>query len=630
MLARLRLEISSLVPPLLWTGLYLGLIVGPLARPHLGIPGLVLVGLLPLLPLPVLVRWSGRLRQESLFLLVRHLSHAALLYLVVGTQLNLRVLAGSTLLPDNLRANAWCAVGCLFVAALPALLERRPRLLRWAAVLSVLVWLGVTAALLRSSESLEQAARRAPGTAPVTPLRHNTPPESHNLLLIVVDTLRADRLGFMGNPTVQTPQLDALAAGATVYPDAVSAAPWTLSSFATLLTGRSPTFHQAHPLRDALGTDLKGGRFGIQPLRRDIPTLAEALQAAGYETAFIGTNPYLSRINGLDRGFGHFDVRLRTVERYAALLAGLSRVGLHPLEPLDPCFDAQTMTTRGLDWLTRSHPRPFFLLLHYMDPHWPYEPPPPYDDGAGQLDQPVPPISRLSRRYDAEVAGLDGAVGRLLSGLSAAGLAENTVVVLTADHGEAFGEHGSWVAWEEKPGTVEGASSRAILHGHTQYQELLHVPFVLRLPGGEGRIDPRIMRGVDVMPTLLALAGAPAPEGLEGKAGGIAFGEGAVLTESTLSGYEKKSWREGGYKLIWKAGYPAGEELELYNLQRDPGEKQNLIAGERARAEELRGHLEAYLAALRSKTPPPDAGRDPARALPPEEAARLKALGYVQ
>ena len=386
-----------------------------------------------------------------------------------------------------------------------------------------------------------------------------------NVLLLSVDTLRPDALGWVGgrNPT---PHLDALAAGGFRFPGAVSPAPLTLPAHASMLTGLLP---RRHGVRDN-GQLLPAGGAAGGP-----STLAEALAGRGWATAAFVSGFPLAAGFGLDRGFDRYDDEFSAgrgdrLERPAAATA-----------------------EAALAWAPTA-PEPWFLWVHFYDPHDPYEPPP-------GLARPGP-----RGAYDGEVIAVDRAVGTLREGLAAAAKAP-FLTMFAADHGESLGEHGE------------------ATHGFFVYQSTVAVPLVFHQPGrvtpGESAAAARL---IDVAPTVLDLLGLPAWEGIDG-----------VTLAPLLAGREQQpppayvesrrpwlSYRwaplaaviDGGWKLI------AAPRPELYDLTADPGETENLIDRERRRARALQTELRAI-----EERPAAAA----ATADDPETLARLRALGYA-
>jgi len=393
-----------------------------------------------------------------------------------------------------------------------------------------------------------------------------------NVLLITIDTLRADRLGCYGYAQASTPTLDALAARGVRFATAVTHVPLTGPSHASILTGLTPL---GHGFRD-------NGGF-VLPAR--VGTAAEAFGQAGYQTgAFVSGFP-LDRRFGLNRGFETYDDHLprgndrrRTpyVERFA-----------------DATTDA------ALRWIDKSasgpHPKPFLAWVHYYDPHAPYEPP-------GDLAERF-----RGSPYDGEIAFVDRQIARLLAALEKAGSLGRTLVLVTADHGESLGDHG------------EGT------HGLFVYDATLRIPWIMAGPGiGAGRVTTTVARGIDVFPTLLDYAGLPARPDIEGRslrpaAEGREMADAPVYAESLYPEREYgwaplHAWRTAQFKFI-EAPRP-----ELYDLATDANEAADRVTQDPARAGELRTKLHA---ALSRAVPSADAAVDP------ETAERLAALGYV-
>jgi choline-sulfatase len=383
-----------------------------------------------------------------------------------------------------------------------------------------------------------------------------TPPPS--VLLVTIDTLRADRLGAYGDARARTPAMDRLARAGVVFEAAYAPAPITLPSHTTLMTGLIPPRH-----------GVRGnGSFALGPGPR---TLAEALKARGLRTAaFVGAFP-LARRFGLARGFDHYDDAL---ERAA---------GLH-FEFPERRGDRVVAAARA--WLSHQ-PGPVFVWVHLYDPHAPYDPPVAF---------------RETDPYRGEIAFADSAVADLLLAWDAR--TGPSLVVLTADHGEAFGEHG-----EES-------------HSLFVYDTTLHVPLILRGVGvPAGRRIGSAVGLVDVAATVADLAAATGLPGrsLRGEWSKSPLPRPALYAESLAPQLEfgwsdLRAWRDGRYKLI-RAPRP-----ELYDLARDPGETTNLFSREPERARQMAEAMDAVLA-RESRTPVK---------LDPEAAERLRSLGYVQ
>ena len=356
--------------------------------------------------------------------------------------------------------------------------------------------------------------------------------EGASVLLVTIDTLRADRVGAYGGKGARTPNLDALAARGILFEEAVASTPLTLPSHSTILSGLEPP---RHGVRD-------NGTY-VFPEGRG--TLATLLKARGYATgAFVGAY-VLDRRFGLARGFDHYDDLIERRAEGASVLESERRC--------DAVVDAAAA------WIGRQ-PEPFLAWVHLYDPHAPYDPPPPYR-GSGN-----------GRPYDGEVAYTDSCVGRLVAAAEGRG---RLVVLVVADHGEALGEHGE------------------LTHGFFVYQSTLRVPLILAgagVPRGERRRGPA--RTADVTPTLLTLLGVPVPAGVDGADLGSRSADRPMYAETfyprSMGWAPLHSMREGPLKYI-EAPRP-----ELYDLDADPAESRDLAAARPADAARLRGALAAF------------------------------------
>ncbi len=395
------------------------------------------------------------------------------------------------------------------------------------------------------------------------------PERSPDVVLLTVDTLRADAPGFAGNTAVETPVLDRLAEQGRVFPRAHAHNVVTLPSHANILTGLYP---YQHGIRDN-----SGFRLG-----ESVPTLATALREAGYATAaFVAAFPLDSQF-GLDRGFEVYD------DRYPE--------GSDPTEFTLPERRGDEVVAAALEWWRRKRGRRRFLWVHVFDPHAPYAPPEPF----------------ASRYRDAPYLGEVAATDAFLAPLLEPFLDHReppAVIAFTADHGEALGDHGE------------------LTHGLFAYEPTLAVPLVLWGPGVAPGRDARPARHVDLMPTLIEAAGAAVPDGLPGRS---LLGDPESLPAirppsyfEALSANLNRGWAplrgliRDGRKLV------ALPLPELYDLTRNPGETENLIDVERRAARTL-------LAALPvESTWPPARGVRPPGEVSPETAARLGSLGYL-
>lgn len=422
-----------------------------------------------------------------------------------------------------------------------------------------------------------------------------------NLLLIVVDTLRADHTTPQGYPRDTTPALERLASEGVRVEVAYAPTATTGPTHAALFTGRYPR--------------SVGVRRNAVVLAAEHTTLAERLAAAGWETAAVVSSFVLHRKFGFDQGFASYD---DDFDPRGATLHERSYEG----HAVPRGFDRRATETsdRALAWLDAraADAPPFFLFLHYFDPHGPYVAPIEY-----QRRFPYPehgsPREKALAIYDAEVAYTDAEIGRVLAGLAERRLAANTFVVVTADHGEGLFDHGY------------------LFHDVHLYEEAVRVPLLFRGPGlPPGRVLAGPVLLLDLLPTLLDLLGAPAPDvALPGRSLVAALrGEEEldpdrelVLERRIFSSHRVGNIRVEGEKLAirkrrWKySEAPEEAARALYDLARDPGERRNLVDRDPERAAELA----ASLAAWRRRTP---AAAQPGE-VAPEDRAHLEALGYA-
>jgi arylsulfatase A-like enzyme len=460
-------------------------------------------------------------------------------------------------------------------------------------------------------------------------------PERPNVVLLVIDTLRADHLGCYGYFRPTSPAIDAFARDAVLFEHAYSQSSWTKPATASLLTSRYPSMHQMW---------REEGRLADSET-----TLAEALRAGGYATALLSGNPWVSPEYGFDQGVDHFvSVYDERFARVTLLMNVLKRMNLaidrqaRAYNHLKMLVQGELSTTArderldaaAFPWLEANKDRPFFLYMQYMSPHHPYDPPPPYDRFVPDRSiTPVTwypkksyfvfehgePLSEPQRqdmiaRYDGDILFADTMVGRLLEELRRLDLLERTVVIITADHGEEFYDHQNWG------------------HGQSVYDELIHVPLIVRLPGEapRGRRITQPVMSVDLMPTLLALTRTAPPADLAGRSlvpalrGGDSMPASEAYSELIYTYGGARALVEDHEKLVTKT---QSEETrrELYDVAADPHEQQDLVARRRADGDALAGRM----AAVQTW-----AGQRVAQATDAhvgvETTDRLKALGYVQ
>jgi arylsulfatase A-like enzyme len=384
-----------------------------------------------------------------------------------------------------------------------------------------------------------------------------------NLLFVVVDTLRADHLGVYGHPRPTSPQLDRFAREAAVFEQAHSHSPWTMPSVASMFTSLEPKDH--------------GIANWKQPLDTRLLTLAEHLKAHGYRTEGYVSHGVLSRLYQFDQGFDVYD---------SSVVDGRL--------PRD-VTTAREVTELAIAALRRPLREPFFLWVHYFDPHDAYLAHAGLDFGTQPVD-----------RYDSEIAWTDRQLGRLLDALRESGRLERTIVVVLADHGEGFGAH------------------RQLYHTSTLFQELLHVPLIVRVPGFPPQRVPDVVAESDVAPTLLALLGLPVPPEFRGRAlkferGRFRTGGERMVVAETQRFADLRSLRAGRFKLIQDR---ATGRQRLFDLQADPDEQANLAKQRPDLVERLQAALDAHYAS--------GSTRAPEKELPEDLERDLRSLGYIQ
>lgn len=397
-----------------------------------------------------------------------------------------------------------------------------------------------------------------------------------NVLLVTVDTTRPDRLGCYGYGPAQTPTIDSLAACGIRFDDAVASSPLTLPSHATMLTGLYPVNHGA---RDNGATHLPTDRV----------TLAEVLRARGYDTAAFVSCFVLEQRFGLAQGFDVYDFQV-TPEGHRPDLADVSERG------------ADVVTDAAVEWLDRRQAAtaavPFFLWVHYFDPHHPYESP------LGKTAQ------FAGRPYDAEIAFVDTQLRRLLDALGGHGLRERTLIALVTDHGEALSEH------------------REQTHGYYIYDCTIRVGFVLSCPALFDRaycVNDRVVGLVDLKPTIEDLLGIGSTGSGDGQSLLADIDPDRAIYVETRMPLTMAGWSPLYALRRHRDKYILAPEPEYYDLRADSSESRNLYSMRPPGLEAL----EHQLAQLRSRWGPDGDAGAAARVMSPEETQRLQSLGYV-
>ena len=433
--------------------------------------------------------------------------------------------------------------------------------------------------------------------------------ERPNVILISVDSLRADHLGTYGYSRATSPNIDALADESVVFENAVSTTSWTLPAHVSMLTSR---FSEAHGVTGA-GDSLADSAI----------TLSEVFQEDGYATAAVVSGPFLNRRFGFSQGFDVYDDETVSFAEINDSHQGVTSPLTHQ---------------RALEILEDVAGEPFFLFLHYWDVHYDYAPPSPYDemfdpDYSGdvsadnfihndEIHRGMDPrdLEHVVALYDGEIAYTDFYLGELFAELETRDLWDNTVIVLTSDHGDEFFEHGN-----------KG-------HRNTLYGELLNVPLIVKLPqqrrGGTRLSD--LAGVIDIAPTLLEVAGLPPLAGANGESLlGRMGGSMNDSEESTGRVYfadvdrRVKSVVSEAAKLIahWRRGPDEEMRVELYDLKRDPGEQLDLSTRDVEQVVRLRRVLRAWVRSAREQVK--HLGES-GFAQDPELVRTLRSLGYIQ
>jgi arylsulfatase len=423
--------------------------------------------------------------------------------------------------------------------------------------------------------------------------------ENLNIILIILDTTRADRLGCYGYKRQTSPWLDRLANESVVYTRAIAPSSWTLPSHASLFTGKYTTSHGARydpngPLN--LTNAIKdqsdwNKKFRARGLGKKEHMLAEILKKAGYATGAVVSSPWLKRIFGLDKGFDYYDD-----------------------DQITNFFSkrASQVTSQALRWLKRTSRKKFFLFLNYFDPHYPYMPPGKFAHAFLPKGSLPPGIKNspeeMNALYDAEILYMDYHIGKLLKKLKQLGLYDSSWIIVTADHGELLGEHGQ------------------IGHGNSLYQGELHIPLIIKYPGTE--VTPRqedvCLQLTDILPMILKRLQIPSPPNIQGNVPPTIkhpiFAEVYPLPSVSQDG----TWRtiyNGNFKFLWNS---KGNNL-LFNLDEDPSESINLLEQYPDRAKSMELAINEFITSLPKPGP-----SGPPQEIDNDTKKALKSLGYVK
>jgi arylsulfatase A-like enzyme len=423
-------------------------------------------------------------------------------------------------------------------------------------------------------------------------------PSVENVILITIDALRADHCGFGGYDGGTTPFLDGLASQSVAFERAFANGPGTPISFSSL-------FSSTYPLEYG----------GYEEFSAERPALQAHLQQNGIRTAGIHSNPYLSRHFGYHRGFDHFDdsfdedpaLHRRIAEPIKREVGGLlsrsdvvyavaRRVFAALTSDSKPYVDAEETTDKAGEWLSNGDSSPFFLWLHYLEPHGPYDPPDEYLSTdipgerrellnsylkRGETDLSEGELADVLALYDAEIRYVDAAIERLFETLRSSGLLPETAVVITADHGEEFLDHGD------------------LGHRPKLYDELLHVPLLVYHPDHASRTLQRPVELMSLAPTIVEALDVPRNERFEGQSLFGSQDDRPIVSEvsnphailNVDSRFRKRACRHDGWKLVVDEH---ADEAELYDVDADPGETSDLSGEHSEIVTDLRERLEGY------------------------------------
>jgi len=420
-----------------------------------------------------------------------------------------------------------------------------------------------------------------------------------NIILITLDTTRADSLGCYGYERDTSPFLDTFANESVLYSRALATSSWTLPAHASLFTGKFTSSHGARydpegPFSLASALDPNSDNYKkhrARTISSQENTLAQILKDADYLTGAVVSGPWLKKVFRLNKGFDYYaDDQINALNGKAAA----------------------EVTSQALRWLKRIGRDPFFLFLNYFDPHYPYSAPGDFCHAFLPADgRPIATITspeEMRALYDGEIRYMDYHIGQLFKNLKSLGLYDNSMIMVTADHGELFGEHG------------------LLGHGNTLYQEELHIPLIVKYPGTElsaGQEDSPIQL-IDILPMILNRLNMPLPQGIQGTVPPqITHPVFAEVYPLPFRDQYQGDWRalyEGTFKFLWNS---KGEGL-LFNLEEDPREAVNLIDRHGKRAQSMEDNMEKLLASLPKPGP---AG--PPQKIDEHTRDALKGLGYL-
>jgi arylsulfatase A-like enzyme len=569
----------------------------------------------------ILARITDKIRLIASYLA---LSLTLYTFMAGGFYINESILTGKFFNPDFVRiiTNLSIFISCIIIYMLIYLIfitigRKYEKAFKFIilktliATLIVLVVIGGATHLIGARSTIKEYIVR-----PIIPT-DNRP----NIILITMDTTRADHLSCYGYEKGTTPYIDKLAGESVLFKNTYASSPWTLPSHASIFTGMYPAQHNTHWDYESVEA-----RWPTS-LGEQYRTLAEILADNGYRTAGVIGAPWCRSALGLAQGFAYYDEALISVLpdlRHFTLFRFLKRwvplIDIATRQGLNGCRIASQINKRVFSWLEKHYQSPFFLFINYYDPHTPYLPPDQYallfrEDENYQ----IPELERLKRhllaQYDGEIAYLDYQMGKLFEKLKELKIYDNTMIIITADHGEFFGEHDCWE------------------HGYELYDEAIRIPLIIKYPSNHLKtgIYKKRVSLVDIMPTILNYLRLPISK--ENQGVDLFEGESRIMAEvyrhryrSLIPKYEIKYARElqslylGNYKYIKNIK----GQGELYDIVDDPRELNNLINIIPREAEKMELKLAEWLPYSESHPAKKGVKLDKAT------QETLKELGYIQ
>ena len=571
---------------------------------------------------------SERWRERTGFL--PHYWISSALILGVGTELQFRAMGVAGQLGVRLAVWSWALVAAMVATAAAAVmlgrkLESHTGLIRRIASATV----ASAIVLFAASEALSMSGKTPSVEAAAGTVGSATRP---NVLVIVMDTVRADHLSLYGYGRDTTPNLKALARDAAVYPNAVSASDITLTSHGSLFTGMYASWHGAYCDKDT-------ARYG-HALNPQYPTLAELVKPKGYSTLAVAANMYLRADFGLERGFDEFQiprpVTLMPVDT-PFLLRRVVRRSISEVfdtKQFDRLFSlAQDINVKLFSTLSAHGGTPFFAFVNYMDAHFPYVPPAPYhrtysglkasfmqEDLEDQMtaigegaDASRAFVDHCLAEYDGGIAYEDAQLGKLVDWLKRHNAYDNTMIVIASDHGEAFGER------------------HRVEHGNSPYQNVVHVALMIKYPRNAHQgVEPAPVSLIDVAPTVLSTLGMTRPATMQGRdlnhpealRGREIFSESFPCPVMQAPDCKYGCTARSVYAWPYKYVTSSSGKRELFDLSKDPLEEHSIHRFEKTLRAKLRDDLDAWVKTTPAKS---TEKHEPTH----DDQQRLKSLGYV-